>query len=90
MRLGNGCPRIGRRRRKLTDPCLGRMLSIEICVSAARKHYEDSTEETMEEILYVGSFQAQHNMRLYGSVIIEPYDWKDDAKRRLHNTHLDA
>lgn len=49
---------------------------------------EDLTEETMEDILSVGNFQAQHSMRPYGSAMIDPYDLKGDGKRRLLDTYF--
>lgn len=49
---------------------------------------DDLVEETMEDILSVGNFQAQQEKRPYGSAMIEPYDLKGDGKRRLLNTYF--
>ena len=70
----------------LTEVC-SKYLMMPRCEWLA-KCSENLAEETMEDILSVGNFRAQHEKRPYGSAMIEPYDLKGDGKRRLLNTYF--
>lgn len=49
---------------------------------------EEMIDETMEEILSVGNFQAQYRNRPKASAIIDPYDIDGDGKRKIIKTYL--
>lgn len=49
---------------------------------------EELIDETMEEILSAGNFQAQYKNRPKASAFIDPYDLDGDGKRRIIRTYL--